>query len=135
MSGHCKEKLDQLKLMFFGPFLSKTSPLDQILPSLRQQGGGELRNTSRFVLYTALLPWFAFFSTAVSMARRKGSVHYTNKVLIQLIIEILPNGEYGWQAVAMTYQERTKEEALRNCTDLKKHWINNLCNNMRKLMG
>jgi hypothetical protein len=53
----------------------------------------------------------------------KGSVNYKNKVLIQLISKILPNGEYGWQAVAMAYQERTKEEALHNCLDIKKHWI------------
>jgi hypothetical protein len=48
---------------------------------------------------------------------------------------MLPNGEYGWQAVAMSYQERIKEEALRNCTDVKKHWIRNLCNNMKKPKG
>jgi hypothetical protein len=66
------------------------------------------------------------------MARRKGSVNYKNEVLIQLISKILPNGEYSWQAVAMAYQERTKEEAFHNCTDVKKHWIKNLCNNMKK---
>jgi hypothetical protein len=75
------------------------------------------------------------FSTAVSMVCRKGSVNYKNEVLLQLIGKILPNGEYGWQAVAMAYQERTKEEALCNYTEVKKHWINNLCNNMKKPTG
>jgi hypothetical protein len=69
------------------------------------------------------------------MARRKGSVNYMNKVLIQLISKILPNGEYGWQAVAMVYQERTKEEALRNCLDIKKHSLKILCNSMKKPSG
>jgi hypothetical protein len=35
----------------------------------------------------------------------------------------------------MAYQKRTKEEALHDCTDIKKHWIKNLFNNMKKLTG
>jgi hypothetical protein len=69
------------------------------------------------------------------MAHRKGSVNYKNKVLIKLISKILPNCEYGWQAVAMAYQEKTKEEALHDCSDVKKHLIKNLCNNMKKPTG
>jgi hypothetical protein len=69
------------------------------------------------------------------MAHRNGSVNYKNKVLTQLIGEILPNGEYGWQAIAMACQEKTKEEALRDCMDGNKHWIKNLCNNMKKPTG
>jgi hypothetical protein len=47
------------------------------------------------------------------MARRKDLL-IIRTVLIQLIKELLPNGEYGWQAVAIAYQDRTKEEALRD---------------------
>ncbi len=54
---------------------------------------------------------------------------------MKLISKILPNGEYGWQAVAMAYQEKTKEEALHDCLDVKKHSIKSLCNNMKKPMG
>ncbi len=41
--------------------------------------------------------------TAVTMVgRRKGVVNYKNDVLIRIVGgEILPNGEYGWQAVAL----------------------------------
>ncbi len=35
------------------------------------------------------------------MGRRKGAVNYKNNVLIKIVGEILPNGEYGWQAVAL----------------------------------
>jgi hypothetical protein len=69
------------------------------------------------------------------MARMKGSLNFKNKVLIQLIGELLPNGEYGWQAVATACQDRTKEEALRNSTDIKMCQIENLCNNMKRPMG
>ena len=62
-------------------------------------------------------------------------MNYKNDVLIRVIGEILPNGEYGWQAVALAYQEETKEETARDTTDLKKHWIQKLCNNMKKPTG
>ena len=44
------------------------------------------------------------------MGRRKGAVNYKNNVLIKIVGEILPNGEYGWQAVANAYQEETKDK-------------------------
>ena len=69
------------------------------------------------------------------MGRRKGAVNYKNEVLIKIVGELLPNGEYGWQAVAIAYQDATKEETSRDTTDLKKHWIKNLCNNMKKPTG
>jgi hypothetical protein len=59
------------------------------------------------------------------MARRKGAVNYKNGVLIKIVGKILPNGEYGWQAVAIAYQDAKKEETTRDTTDLKKHWIKN----------
>jgi hypothetical protein len=69
------------------------------------------------------------------IARRKGAVNYKNDVLIKIVGEILPNGEYGWQAVANAYQVTAKEETVHDTTDLKKHWMRNLCNNMKKPTG
>jgi hypothetical protein len=69
------------------------------------------------------------------MGRRRGAVNYKNEVLIRIVGEILPNGEYGCQAVAIAYQDETKEETSCNMTNLKKHWIKNLCNNMKKPNG
>jgi hypothetical protein len=69
------------------------------------------------------------------MARRKGSVNYKNEVLIKVIGEILHNGVCGWQAMAIAYQSKSNKEALRDSNNLKKHWIRNLCNNMKKPMG
>jgi hypothetical protein len=45
------------------------------------------------------------------MTCRKGSMKYKNNLLIRIIEEILPNGELGWEAVAIPYQERSNEEA------------------------
>jgi hypothetical protein len=47
------------------------------------------------------------------MACRKGSVTYKNEVLIKIVSDILPNGEYGWQAVALAYLNETKEKESR----------------------
>ena len=55
------------------------------------------------------------------MGRRKGAVNYKNKVLIRIIGNISPSGEYGWQAVALAYQNHTKEKDTRDTNDLKKH--------------
>ena len=64
-----------------------------------------------------------------------GAVNYKNNLLISIIKELLPNGEYGWQAVAAAYQEASKEDCVRDSTDVKKHWIKNLCNGMKKPTG
>jgi hypothetical protein len=37
--------------------------------------------------------------------------------------------------VATAYQKISKEEALWDTNDIKKHWIKNLCNNMKKPTG
>jgi hypothetical protein len=77
---------------------------------------------AQYFILCSIQPFLGLlFFAAVSKVHRKGSVNYKNKILIQLISKILPNGEYGWQAVAMAYQERTKEEALHDCIDVKKH--------------
>ena len=69
------------------------------------------------------------------MARKKGAVNYKNNLLISIIKELLPNGELGWQAVAAEYQKASKEDCERDSTDVKKHWIKNLCNGMKKPTG
>ncbi len=37
--------------------------------------------------------------------------------------------------MATAYQKISKEEALQDTNDIKKHWIKNLCNNMKKPTG
>ena len=69
------------------------------------------------------------------MPRAKGAKNYKNDLLIPIIAEILPNGEYSWSAVALAYQEQAQENDPRNTDDLKRHWIKNLCQNMKKPTG
>jgi hypothetical protein len=69
------------------------------------------------------------------MPRQVGARNYKNDVLISIISEILPNGEYGWEAVAIAYQEQSREECKHDTDDLKRHWIRNLCKGMKKPTG
>ena len=62
-------------------------------------------------------------------------MNYKNDLLIDIVADVLPNGGYGWQTVALAYQEQSKEEILRNSADMKKHWIRTLCNGMKKPTG
>jgi hypothetical protein len=119
--------------MNFGPFPPKPLRSNPAPPSLRKQ----CRGCIAWYLTLCLVycsPFLANFFPAirqfnVTMARTKGSVNYKNKVLIKIINELLPNGEVAWKAVCTAYFNQSKENALRNTTDVRKHWIKNLCNN------
>jgi hypothetical protein len=69
------------------------------------------------------------------MPRRVGAKNCKNNVLIAIIEEVLPNGELGWDATVLAYQEQMREETKRDTDDLKRHWIQNLCNGMKKPTG
>jgi hypothetical protein len=108
--------------MFFGPFTSKASPPNKIPPSFHQQCQGN--TTAAYVTLWHVFPTphkACFFSVIAMMPRKKGSVKYKNKVLIDIVADVLPNGEYGWQTIALAYQEQLKEESLHDSTDIKKH--------------
>jgi hypothetical protein len=122
--------------MFFGPFTSTELPPDKIPPSFRPLCRGNI-----VAEYVTLRPMFpaphkaCFFGAVAAMPRKKGSVNYKNKLLIDIVADVLPNGEYGWQTVTLAYQEQSKEEILRDSADMKKHWIKVLCNGMKKPTG
>ena len=63
-----------------------------------------------------------FFSAVERMPRRKGTVDYKNDILINIVLEILPNGEYSWQGISLAYQEQSKEGEQQNTDDLKRQW-------------
>jgi hypothetical protein len=69
------------------------------------------------------------------MPRKKGAVNYKNDVLINIVEEILLNGELGWEVVAIAYQAKSNEEMQQDTTDVKKQWMKNLCNSMKKPTG
>ena len=69
------------------------------------------------------------------MPRKKGAVNYKNDVLIGIVEEILPNGQIAWEAVGAAYQKQSNEKEERDWNDIKKHWMKNLCNSMKKPTG
>ena len=122
--------------MFFGPFTSKELPPDKIPPFFCLLCQGNI-----IAEYMTLRPVFLaphkarFFGAVAVMPRKKGSVNYKNELLLDIVADVLPNGEYGWQTIALAYQEQSKEEILHDTADMKKHWIKVLCNGMKKPTG
>jgi len=76
-----------------------------------------------------------YTAAAIIMPRRKGARNYKNELLIRIIAQVLPNSELGWQAVATAYKEAAGENTVRNLDDIKKHWVRNCCNGIKKPMG
>ena len=64
-----------------------------------------------------------------------GRPNYQNNILISIIERLLPNGNEGWRLVALAYKEESGEEILRSEDDVKKNWVQKLCNNMKKPTG
>jgi hypothetical protein len=54
------------------------------------------------------------------MPRKKGAVNYKNDVFINVVEEIFPNDELGWEAVAIPYQAKSNEEMQQDTTNVKK---------------
>ncbi len=67
--------------------------------------------------------------------RARGVANDKNEILINIVSNMLPNGEYAWQAVATAYQAQSGEKDLRDTADLKKHWHKVLCNCRKKPTG
>ncbi len=61
--------------------------------------------------------------------------NYKNKVLINIIAGVLPNGQYGWDQVTAAYMTTAKEDILLDTADLKRHWVKTLCNGIKKPTG
>jgi hypothetical protein len=69
------------------------------------------------------------------MPRGLGSPNYNNEVLIQIVDTLKPTGAAGWENVAVLCQSRSKEIKLREYEDVKRQWIEKLCNKMKKPTG
>jgi hypothetical protein len=123
--------------MNFGPFPPKLLRSNPAPPSLRKQCRGciawylTLCPVNRSSSFVNFFPTIRQFN--VTIACTKGSVNYKNNVLINIINKLLPNVEVAREAVCTAYFTQSKEKALHNTTEVGKHWIKNLCNNMQKL--
>ncbi len=69
------------------------------------------------------------------MARGSGTTNYRNDILMQVIAELRPCGALAWSNVAAIYHQRSNEAFVRDGDDVKRHWIEKLCNKMKKPTG
>jgi hypothetical protein len=57
---------------------------------------------------------------------------YNDSKLLSLIKNYLPSGSEDWKRIAMEYQNVTKEDKLRDYSDVKRYFIEKLCNKNKK---
>lgn len=69
------------------------------------------------------------------MPRRNGAPNYRTDVLIGIVESLKPKGAEGWKRVAVLYQQDSGETMLRDGDDIKRHWIEKLCNKFKKPTG
>ncbi len=69
------------------------------------------------------------------MGRAAGAKNYKKKVLLDVVKEILPHGSYAWEQVAVAYKEKSGESELRDKDDVKRHWVERMCNKYKKPTG
>lgn len=69
------------------------------------------------------------------MAHARGAKNYKKVVLLEVVKEVLPAGAYEWEQVANLYKERSCESDVRDKDDIKRHWVEKLCNKFKKPTG
>ena len=69
------------------------------------------------------------------MGRVAGLSNYKNGILLDVIEQLMPKGQVGWQAVADRYQIVSGETIARAYDDIRRHFIEKLCNNFKKPTG
>ena len=67
--------------------------------------------------------------------RKKGCPNYKKDILLNVISDVLPAGQVGWTTVANRYMIATSENLLRDGVDIKRHFIEKLCNKNKKPTG
>ena len=63
------------------------------------------------------------------------SPNYKNHILLEIIKGIEPAGRVDWERVAVRYQENSNEAVLRDYQDIKRHFIQKMCNSQKKVTG
>ena len=69
------------------------------------------------------------------MGRAAGAKNYKKKILLEVVQDILPNGSYAWEQVAVAYKEKSGESEVRDKADVKRHWVEKMCNKFKKPTG
>ncbi len=67
--------------------------------------------------------------------RPPGVVNYRNKILIDIVERLFPQGLEGWKEVALEYQRESMETILCRGEDVRNNWVKKLCKNMKKPTG
>jgi hypothetical protein len=67
--------------------------------------------------------------------RRSGFPNYKREILLNIINDILPVGQEHWKEVANRYKVAASENCVRDSVDLKRHFLEKLCDRNKKPTG
>jgi hypothetical protein len=66
------------------------------------------------------------------MPHKAGAQNYKKDVLLEIMATFLPNqGSNSWERVAVAYHKKSGKAKLRDKEDLKRHWHEKCCNNVK----
>eukprot|EP00602_Paraphysomonas_sp_CaronLab_P003978 CAMPEP_0185017820 /NCGR_PEP_ID=MMETSP1103-20130426/703_1 /TAXON_ID=36769 /ORGANISM="Paraphysomonas bandaiensis, Strain Caron Lab Isolate" /LENGTH=258 /DNA_ID=CAMNT_0027547401 /DNA_START=50 /DNA_END=822 /DNA_ORIENTATION=- len=74
-------------------------------------------------------------TTSSSSGRRAGVPNYKKGIVLNIVNDILPSSSLDWVAVAERYKIAAQETVDREGPDMKRYFIQKLCNNGRKPTG
>ena len=77
-----------------------------------------------------VLSWFS-----LCYIMRLSTKNYKKEVLLEVVKKALPCGTYEWEGVCSLYKERYGESNLHDKDDVKRHWVEKMCNKLNKPMG
>jgi hypothetical protein len=67
--------------------------------------------------------------------RKAGSKNYSNELVLNIVCAILPTSSDQWEEVARRYNFVAEGAVPRTGQDIKRHFIEKLCNRMKKPTG
>ena len=71
----------------------------------------------------------------VGTGRGRGFPNYQKDILLNIISDLLPTGALAWQRVAERYRAGSGENSDREPADLKRFFVQKVCNNNKKPTG
>ena len=70
-----------------------------------------------------------------TMSEGRRTPNYKSRILLEVIRGVEPASKIGWERVAIEYKERSQEAVLRDYQDIKRYFIQKMCNSNKKITG
>ena len=69
------------------------------------------------------------------MSGGRKTPNYKSNILLEVIRGVEPASKIGWERLALEYKEKSQEGVLRDYQNIKRHFIQKMCNSNKKITG